>query len=72
MTEGEFIREEHLLGQASVVLLGPDIADKLFGRKEGMVGETVRIEGQPFRVIGVLASKGGSGFATRMTASWSR
>jgi len=27
------------------------------------VGETVRIEGQPFRVIGVLQSKGGSGFS---------
>jgi putative ABC transport system permease protein len=27
------------------------------------VGETVRIEGQPFRVVGVLESKGGSGFS---------
>ena len=65
VTEGEFISEEHLLGQASVVLLGPDVADKLFGRKEGLVGETVRIEGQPFRVIGVLESKGGSSFSNQ-------
>ncbi len=63
VTEGEFITEEELLGQASVVLLGSDVADKLFGRREGLVGETVRIEGQPFRVIGVLESKGGSGFS---------
>lgn len=63
LTEGEFINQEHMLGQASVVLLGSDVADKLFGRKEGLVGETVRIEGQPFRVIGVLQSKGGSGFS---------
>jgi putative ABC transport system permease protein len=63
VTEGEFITEEHMLGQASVVLLGPDVAQTLFGRTEGLVGETVRIEGQPFRVIGVLESKGGSGFA---------
>jgi putative ABC transport system permease protein len=63
VTEGEFINEEHMLGQASVVLLGPDVAETLFGRTEGLVGETVRIEGQPFRVIGVLESKGGSGFA---------
>ncbi|HLA98962.1 MAG TPA: ABC transporter permease [Anaerolineales bacterium] len=62
LAEGEFIREEHILGQASVVLLGPEVAEKLFGRAEGLVGETVRIEGQPFRVIGVLESKGGSGF----------
>jgi putative ABC transport system permease protein len=45
------------------VLLGPDVAEKLFGRKEGLTGETVRIEGQPFRVIGVLESKGGSSFS---------
>jgi putative ABC transport system permease protein len=62
VTEGEFINEEHILGQASVVLLGSEVADKLFGRKEALVGETVRIEGQPFRVIGILGSKGGSGF----------
>ena len=47
--EGEFIREEHILGRASVVLLGTEVADRLFGRKEGLVGETIRIEGQPFR-----------------------
>ena len=63
VTEGEFIQEQHLLGEASVAVIAPDTADKLFGRKEGIVGETVRIEGQPFRIIGVLTSKGGSGFA---------
>jgi putative ABC transport system permease protein len=63
VAEGEFITEEHMLGQASVVLLGPEVAKTLFGRTEGLVGETVRIEGQPFRVIGVLESKGGSGFS---------
>jgi putative ABC transport system permease protein len=65
VSEGEFIREEHILGKASVVLLGTEVADRLFGRKEGLVGETVRIEGQPFRVIGVLESKGGSGFSNQ-------
>ncbi len=63
MAEGDFIREEHILGQASVVLLGPDVAESLFGRTQGLVGETVRIEGQPFRVIGILESQGGSGFS---------
>jgi len=64
LIEGEYITQEHLLGRASVVLLGPEVADKLFGRREGLVGETVRIEGQPFRVIGVLASKGGGTFGS--------
>ena len=65
VSEGEFIREEHILGQASVVLLGSEVADDLFGRTEGLTGETVRIEGQPFRVIGVLESKGGSAFGSQ-------
>jgi putative ABC transport system permease protein len=64
VTEGEFINESHMLGQASVALLGPDLAEKLFGRKEGILGEMIRIEGQPFRVIGVLESKGG-GFSNQ-------
>jgi putative ABC transport system permease protein len=63
VTEGEFINEAHILGQASVVLLGQEVAKKLFNRTEGLVDETVRIEGQPFRVIGVLEAKGGSGFS---------
>ena len=62
VTEGEFINEGHLLGRASVVLLGPTVAEALFDRTEGIVGETVRIEGQPFRVIGILRAKGGGGF----------
>lgn len=62
VTEGEFINEAHMLGRASVVVLGVQVAEDLFGRKAGLVGETVRIEGQPFRVIGVMAEKGGSSF----------
>jgi putative ABC transport system permease protein len=64
LAEGEFITEEHILGRASVVLLGPEVAETLFGHADGVTGETVRIEGQPFRVIGVLASKGGGAFGS--------
>jgi putative ABC transport system permease protein len=62
VTEGDFITNDQYLGHASVAVIGPDLADKLFGRKDGLVGETIRISGQPFRIIGVLASKGGSAF----------
>ncbi len=65
LIEGEFINADHLLGRASVALLGPDVADALFNRREGITGETIRIEGQPFRVIGVLAPKGGSSFGSQ-------
>ncbi len=65
ITEGELITEEHILGRASVVLLGPEVAENLFGHADGVTGETVRIEGQPFRVIGVLESKGGGSFGSQ-------
>ncbi|MDX1435859.1 MAG: ABC transporter permease [Anaerolineales bacterium] len=64
MLEGEYINQGHILGRASVVLLGTDVADEIFGRREGLLGETVRIEGQPFRVIGVMAPRGGSSFGS--------
>jgi len=59
LVEGEFITEAHLLGRASVAIIGQDTADAIFGRKTGVTGETIRIDGQPFRIIGVLESKGG-------------
>jgi putative ABC transport system permease protein len=65
VTEGGFLTEEHMLGNASVAVIGPNIADKLFGRHEGIVGETIRLDGQPFRVVGVLASKGGGSFGNQ-------
>ncbi|NTW44203.1 MAG: ABC transporter permease, partial [Anaerolineaceae bacterium] len=60
--EGEFINEDHILGLASVAIIGTDVADSLFGHRDGLIGETIRIEGQPFRIIGVLQSLGGSAF----------
>ncbi len=63
--EGGGISEEHVLGQASVAVLGVDVADKLFDRREGLIGETIRIESQPFRVIGVLTPKGGGSFGSQ-------
>ncbi len=65
LSEGEFISDVHMLGQAAVVILGTDVAEALFGRTEGLVGESIRIEGQPFRVIGVLESKGGSAMGSQ-------
>ncbi len=65
LTEGNFINDEHMLGQASVALLGPEVAKALFDRTEGIAGETIRIDGQPFRVIGILESKGGGSFGSQ-------
>jgi putative ABC transport system permease protein len=64
LTEGEFINEGQMQGRAAVAVIGPDTAESLFGRREGVVGETIRIEGQPFRVIGLTAARGGSSFSS--------
>lgn len=65
LKEGEFITDEQLLGRASVAVIGPQTAEKLFSRSDGLIGETIRIEGQPFRIIGVLESKGGGAFGSQ-------
>jgi putative ABC transport system permease protein len=64
LSEGELITEQHLNGLSSVVILGSDVAETLFERTESLVDETIRINGQPFRVIGVLEEQGGSAFGS--------
>jgi putative ABC transport system permease protein len=64
VAEGEYLNETHLTGLASVAILGANVAEDLFGRTNGVIGESVRISGQPYRVIGVLTSEGGSDFGS--------
>ena len=45
---------------ANVIVLGSTLAKDLFGSGQA-VGQTVRVNGQPLRVIGVLNAKGGAG-----------
>lgn len=65
VAEGDEISQEQYLESASVALLGVEVADKLFNRHEGLIGETIRIEDQLFRVIGVMEKKGGSSFGSQ-------
>jgi len=62
LSEGEFFSSSQISGLASAAILGTNVAEDLFGRSEGLVGETVRVAGQPFRVVGILKKEGGSGF----------
>jgi putative ABC transport system permease protein len=62
LTEGEFFNSTQVNGLSSSVILGSNVAEDLFGRSDGLVGETVRVNGQPFRVVGILKKEGGSGF----------
>jgi putative ABC transport system permease protein len=63
LASGQFIDSGHVSGASQVVVLGSELAQELFGAGQA-VGQTVRIKGQVFRVIGVLNSKGSGGFGS--------
>jgi putative ABC transport system permease protein len=63
LASGSFISDDQISGANMVVVLGSNLAQDLFGNGQA-VGQTVRIEGQVLRVIGVLAEKGSSGFGS--------
>ena len=60
VASGEFLTEEQIGNQNQVVVLGSELAADLF-ESENPVGLSLRIEGQPFQVIGVLEETGGFG-----------
>jgi len=55
--EGRFVSQADVQGRARVVVLGAVVAERLFGRRSAL-GATVRLDGHPFRVVGVSAKKG--------------
>ena len=58
---GEFFTAGDEDAAARVAVLGSTTAEDLFGEPEDAVGETIRVNGVPFKVIGVLEGKGGQG-----------
>jgi putative ABC transport system permease protein len=60
LAEGEFISASNVTAKSAVVVLGAQIATDLFDTASP-VGQSVRINGQTFRVIGVMTAKGGTG-----------
>lgn len=60
--QGRIFKKTDVDKRSKIVVIGPTLAKKLFGSSAAAVGRNVQIEGQAFRVIGVLESKGGSGF----------
>src|SRR5262249_35037513 len=49
---GRYINEDDNERRRYVALIGPEIADKLFGRRE-VVGQEIKIDGLPFEIVGV-------------------
>lgn len=60
IASGRFLSEEEIEQQSQVVVLGSDLAGDLF-ENENPVGLTVRLNAQPFQVVGVLEESGGFG-----------
>lgn len=61
--KGTFISSVEQESVAKVAVLGPQVVTDLFGEGSNPVGEMVRINSVSFRVIGVTAPKGASGFS---------
>jgi putative ABC transport system permease protein len=63
--QGDFFDQTQLDDVSAVAVIGPDTAKNLFGSTDGVIDQTIRIDKTPFRVIGVLKSKGGSSFGNQ-------
>ncbi len=61
---GDFISIDDENSAGRVAVIGSKVWESLFGADVYPVGETIKINGIPFKVIGVLQSKGGSGGGT--------
>jgi len=63
VTEGRFIRDGDNKSESLVAVLGSQTASDLFGSLSP-IGKTISIKGVKFTVIGLLESKGSSGFGS--------
>jgi putative ABC transport system permease protein len=59
---GTFFTAQDVQSAAKVCVLGQTVADNLFGPDTDPTGQIIRIKNQPFRVLGVMAPKGSTGF----------
>jgi putative ABC transport system permease protein len=57
---GSFFTTQDVTGAQKVAVLGTVVSDTLFGPDVDPTGQIIRIRNQPFKVIGVMASKGQS------------
>ncbi len=63
--EGSFFSDSQVSSRSKVAILGPTTRDDLFGAETSPLGQSIRVNGVDFTVIGVTKSKGGSGFANQ-------
>jgi putative ABC transport system permease protein len=66
VADGDFVTASNVTARAAVAVLGSQIATTLFADTEP-VGQSVRINGASYRVVGVMTAKGGTGFQNQDT-----
>jgi putative ABC transport system permease protein len=62
VSPGGFFTEDDIERAARVVVIGAMVRDQVFGADYNPVGQIIRVNNQPFRVMGVLERKGQSAF----------
>jgi len=65
VAEGEFISADQVTASAPVALVGARLATRLFPGDVDPIGQTIKINNLPFKVIGILEAKGGSSFGSQ-------
>jgi putative ABC transport system permease protein len=59
--DGRFIEKSDVDSRSRVAVLGSSAAQELFGTADPL-GQSIKIQQAPYRVIGVMQAKGGTGF----------
>jgi putative ABC transport system permease protein len=73
VADGSFFSDQDVTDGNRVAVIGPTVLQDLFAdpnsdasaTPEQAIGQTIRIDGQDFSVIGVTVAKGGSGFSNQ-------
>jgi putative ABC transport system permease protein len=76
LASGQFFTSADVAAASKVAVIGQTVVDNLFNGADP-IGQVIKLNRQSFRVVGVFASKGGSGFnnqddlvVTPITTAW--
>jgi len=61
---GSFLNTTHVKNLSKVAVIGPTTRDDLFGENVDPIGQPIRIGSLDYKVIGMTASKGGTGMGS--------
>lgn len=62
LSSGNFLTDRDIEAQSRVAIIGPQVVSDLFGEGTDPIGQSIRIAGKSFKVIGITVAKGGTGF----------